>query len=315
MSHEDNASVVDLLSSSLCGGMAMLLQEDGEGNSPLYYAAQCANINCMKEIIGVVQDELQEEQVLSLIVNKNAEGLSSLHAAVFSGSTEALHVLTDWLLLCANSLADSASSDDGDDLTPEEQVKRHLCEAKDEKGRSLAHAAAATRNVQMTELLLTMGLDLFAVDRNRLGVIHWAVRGADLGNSTVEYVSYLADVGVDLTAKDCKNRTALHFAAYYGHRAVCELLIQTALLSVMSVDRQGWNSLHYAAASGSPALSSLLTMGDDANPASTKNRKRMTPLHVAVCKAQPEAFQQMMDFTSAEQIRCYFNSVDYRGVR
>jgi len=313
MSNEDNASVVDLLSSSLPGGMAMLVQEDEEGNSPVYYAARYANVNCMKEILGAVQDEMQEEEVLSVIISRNAEGLSALHSAVFSGCVESFQVLADWLLLCATAMADSSSSADGDEVAPEEQLKTYLADAKDGRNRTLLHAAASTRNVDMTEVLLSLGLDLFAVDKERLGVVHWAVRGADMSNATAEYVSYLGDLGVDLTSKDCKNRTALHFAAYYGHRQVCEILIETALLSVMAVDRQGWNSLHYAAASGSPALSSLLTMGDDANPASTKNRKRMTPLHVAVCKAQPVAFQQMMDFTSAEQIRCYYNAVDYRG--
>ena len=117
-----------------------------------------------------------------------------------------------------------------------------------------------------------------------------------------QYIEYLLDEDASVLLKDTCNRSALHYAAFYQHVNTCDFLTSNGIM-VMTPDRQGWNALHYAAATGAGALEVLLNVPESGiSVVGTKgNKKNMNPLHVAAKLGQEDAFGLLLDYLKPEE--------------
>lgn len=107
------------------------------------------------------------------------------------------------------------------------------------------------------------------------GDIHQAAKDGDL-----EKVKALLKDHPNLVfTKDSDGRTALHFASYYGHNDVVELLL-TNKAEIDAKDDNGRTALHYASATGHKNTAELLLAnGAELDLKDTENGD--TPLHLA----------------------------------
>ena len=104
-------------------------------------------------------------------------------------------------------------------------------------------------------------------------------------NGNIEAVKQHLDAGTDVNAKDVIKRTPLHYAAFYGHKVVAELLIAEGADVNAKNGLSGETPLHHAAYGGHKEIVELLIAnGADVNAKSeSKNRffKGRTPLDSA----------------------------------
>ena len=102
---------------------------------------------------------------------------------------------------------------------------------------------------------------------------------------------YLAD-GANVNAKDKRNKTPLHKAAYGGHREIAELLIDKGA-NVNAKDKNNETPLHAAAFYGRKEFAELL-IDKDAD-VSAKDKNDQTPLHVASNRKKTEVVKLLID--------------------
>ena len=102
---------------------------------------------------------------------------------------------------------------------------------------------------------------------------------------------YLAD-GANVNAKDKRNKTPLHNAAYGGHREIAELLIDKGA-NVNAKDKSNKTPLHAAALYGRKEFAELLiNKGADM---SAKDKYEQTPLHVASNRKKTGVVKLLID--------------------
>ena len=146
-------------------------------------------------------------------------------------------------------------------------------------------------------------------------MVHWAVMGkmhANLDSKICKYIEFLQEEDASVLLKDRHNRSTLHYAAFYQHVGACQLLTNNGLL-VMSTDRQGWNALHYAAATGPGALDYLLNVPENGiSVIQTKSKKGMNPLHVAAKYGQQEAFELLLEYVQPTEQKFLLASDSYK---
>lgn len=129
--------------------------------------------------------------------------------------------------------------------------------------------------------------------------LHQAARSGDLG--VVERkLQHGADEDVDVNEKDQLGRTPLHLAAWSGHNAVVQALVNFKQTDIHASAQDDMNALHFAALKGHCSCAeTLLQSGVKVN---SKNRKGMNALLLAAqhghkdmvelllhCKANPLA--------------------------
>ena len=102
---------------------------------------------------------------------------------------------------------------------------------------------------------------------------------------------YLAD-GANVNAKDKRNKTPLHKAAYGGHREIAELLIDKGA-NVNARDKNNETPLHAAAFYGRKEFAELL-IDKDAD-VSAKDKNEQTPLHVASNRKKTGVVKLLID--------------------
>ena len=94
----------------------------------------------------------------------------------------------------------------------------------------------------------------------------------------IEAVNQHLEVGADVNARENNKWTPLHYAAYYGHKVVAELLI-TEGADVNAKSDDGWTPLHDATSIGHKEIVELL-LAKGAN-VNAKNNYGNTPLDLA----------------------------------
>uniref|UniRef100_A0A2M4ACA0 Putative transient receptor potential channel pyrexia n=3 Tax=Anopheles triannulatus TaxID=58253 RepID=A0A2M4ACA0_9DIPT len=241
---------------------------------------------------------LQKIHVLKQCVHLGADvnfcdsnGLSALHLAAFSGSTECVaYLLSNGLdanlqpkwytpLHCAafgNSLS-TAELLIANGARLDIPTNKHQCE------ESLLHCAVRSNAVDCLRFFIKKGADVNSLHRNGTNAIHLA---ADLGHGQCLAVLLecpTADTNVRVRQGD-KQMTALHLAADEGNLdCVTQLLARGA--DVRARNHRGFSPLHLAARSGSTdCVEALLKLGGcDPNVIDFDER---TPLHTAVGKSE-----------------------------
>ncbi|KAM0719563.1 hypothetical protein Q7P37_003693 [Cladosporium fusiforme] len=97
--------------------------------------------------------------------------------------------------------------------------------------------------------------------RDKLGcsLIHFLSMG-----DCLDGVRLLLDAGFETGASDSQGWTALHWAAYYGHRELV-LLLLSYNVDKLRTDVQGWSAYHLASFTGASVIAKSLETTDDAN--------------------------------------------------
>ncbi|RUS17593.1 chitin synthase-domain-containing protein [Endogone sp. FLAS-F59071] len=164
------------------------------------------------------------------------------------------------------------------------QIVGYLCgipginlDLKDSDGESAIHHAAATGWVEVVDLLMRAGASIET--ENKVGTpififkqkLTPLVVAAYNGHSDV--CARLLDVGhAEINHRDSTGKTAIILAAYEGHTACVDVLIQRGV-DIDAQDQYGWTALMLAAYSGRMECSQLLVLNGADRFIRTANNK------------------------------------------
>ncbi|XP_035782739.1 transient receptor potential channel pyrexia-like isoform X3 [Anopheles albimanus] len=252
-----------------------------EKNICFLWAAFMQKIHLLKQCVDLGAD----------IFFCDSNGLSALHLAAFSGSTECTRYLLSngldanfqpkWYtpLHCAafgNSLSTA-------ELLIANGARLDIPTNKQQCEESLLHCAVRSNAIDCLRLFIAKGADVNSLHRNGTNAIHLA---ADLGHGhclAALLECPTADTNVRVRQGD-KQMTALHLAADEGNLDCVTLLLSKGA-DVQARNHRGFSPLHLAARSGSTdCVEALLKLGG-CDPNITDFDQR-TPLHTAVSKSE-----------------------------
>ncbi|XP_028163008.1 transient receptor potential channel pyrexia [Ostrinia furnacalis] len=234
---------------------------EAEKNVCLFWAAFLKLANLLPHLVDAGADPLYYD----------ALGLSPLHVAAFSGSTE-----------CASYLL-SCGSD------PNYMPR---CFAP-------LHCAAFGNSVQVANLLISHGASVHAAVKYvncEGGLLHCAVRA-----NSVECMKLFISHGVDVNQIEPGGTNAIHLAADLGMTQCLTILLETpgadANVRTRVGDRES-TALHLAADGGFvDCVDLLLSKGADAT---LKNHRGFTALHLAARAASLECVESLLRKGNAE---------------
>ena len=176
-------------------------------------------------------------------------------------------------------------------------------DARDHRGRTALHIAAARGNAALCEELLGRGANKSATDADGRTALHFA---AHCGERDV-VAAVLGDG--EAVAQDREGRTPLHYAVL-GRRGARERGVFMLLCRAAGIaDRRGRTPVHYAAALGSPALLRLLLRPDPDSDDSGSDREesdeeddeeRVSPSCFAMADAQGRTALHLAAASGAE---------------
>lgn len=156
----------------------------------------------------------------------------------------------------------------------------------DSFGRSVAFYAAVSETSACLEFLISKGFNLTMYDKHKMTPLLQAARFGRTHN--VEILIKEINGGQDATdiseatyqTLNRNRRSALHYAAYFGHAETCRLLINyhAPVESVEQLDKQ--TALHYAAKNGHLECVRILIEEGHANPEKADKYGR-SALHLA----------------------------------
>ncbi|XP_047994510.1 transient receptor potential channel pyrexia [Leguminivora glycinivorella] len=239
---------------------------------------------------------LKLSQLLPILVEAGADpiycdalGLSPLHVAAFSGSTECANFLLsrgvdpNYMPRCFAPLHCAAFGDSvqvanlliSRGASVHSAVKYVNCEG------GLLHCAVRANSVECLKLFISHGVDVNLIEPGGTNAIHLA---ADLG--MLQCLAILLDTpGADpkvRTRVGDRESTALHLAADGGFVECVDLLLSKGADASLK-NHRGFTALHLAARAASlECVESLLRQGKaDPNANDFDNR---TPLHAAIGK-------------------------------
>jgi ankyrin repeat protein len=116
---------------------------------------------------------------------------------------------------------------------------------RDDDGRTLLHAAAASGSTELATTLLERGASVDALESWRETPLFEAARG-----ESVEMIELLVRFKANVSARNLRGMTPLHAAARIGRSETVEALINAGA-DVDAADGNGWRPLHQAAWSNS----------------------------------------------------------------
>lgn len=100
--------------------------------------------------------------------------------------------------------------------------------------------------MEKVKSLLAKGADVLVRDRDGSTALHCAIGNIAFDRESLEMISYLVELGVDVNAKNDNIATALHYAAQYGHSKCLAYLIGRGV-DIDVKDKDGKTPLHFAA--------------------------------------------------------------------
>ncbi|CAH0549306.1 unnamed protein product [Brassicogethes aeneus] len=141
--------------------------------------------------------------------------------------------------------------------------------------RTALHVAAATGNIEMSNVLVSNGADINAQDINGYSPLMFAV-----DNNHPETAEFLINQGVDVNLRGSKdNRTALHVAAATGNVKMANVLVSNGA-DINAQDINGYWPLMFAFITNQTETAEfLINQGADVNLGGNKDKR--TVLHEA----------------------------------
>ncbi|CAH0044804.1 unnamed protein product, partial [Clonostachys solani] len=182
-------------------------------------------------------------------------------------------------------------------------------EHRDDEGRTALHSAVAAGDCQMVELLASYGADPTArISINGPTTLHTA----SLYVGRLDMTELLLRLGVDASAVDGYGRSPLWMARSVKEPVpIAKVLLESG--ASMEADRDGNTPLHDAASNGSLKLAEFLIVehGADVNAA---NRLGETPFHEAVGHINPREIVKLLVDHGAETTMTKSSSRTLLGV-
>lgn len=219
---------------------------DGDGNTPLHYAARSSDPG----VAALLRDAGADIDPL------NRDGVSPLGTACFSGNWRLARFLLERGAKpeppgAMPALLAAAGGDEDDPAGVQLLLKhRAKADARDRRGRGALHEAAFAGHTEIIGLLLGAGADVHARDDAQRTPFLEAARGGRL-----DALQALAVARPDVHAVDAQNRTALTLAclADAPSPALVRYLLDAGIDTTV-IDSDGRRALDHAAAAGRWAL-------------------------------------------------------------
>uniref|UniRef100_A0A1Y1NIQ2 Uncharacterized protein n=1 Tax=Photinus pyralis TaxID=7054 RepID=A0A1Y1NIQ2_PHOPY len=169
----------------------------------------------------------------------------------------------------------------------------------DNSGKTALHWAAIKGHLSVVNILLSYSADPNAADFNGMTILHYLSMRSD---GDAEIIAALLERGADVSKRDKKYRTVLHYAYYYStHKLSTQFLNNRIPLDdLLAVDVGGNSILHFAAYKGDEDIvQQLIALGVDVNITDAFQ----TPLHCASQEGHLDV------------VKClYFNNADLKIV-
>ena len=125
---------------------------------------------------------------------------------------------------------------------------------------------------------------------------------ASIGNR-VKAVEMLLRQGASAPVKDGNGRTALLWAAYYGHFEVVRVLIKHDRSLVQLADPDGRTAIHWSTKHESTRCLDLLLRAADAEVINAQDGEQVTALHWAVLCQHQEHVQHLLKVRALHEIK------------
>ncbi|KAL0221712.1 hypothetical protein RCL1_001566 [Eukaryota sp. TZLM3-RCL] len=190
-----------------------------------------------------------------------------------------------------------------------------LLSLTDSNSFSLLHISSHEGHIQVTELLLELGVDPNILTKDHLTPLHLACSSGQL--TTVEL---LLKSGSDPTLQDAKLFLPLHFACSNNHPPIVSLLLSSPEWChvINNYTSSKWAPLHYAVRYNYPEVCRiLLEKGADVD---TRKADLWASLHLAAANNLPSILSLLLSYealieartddgSTALHLACYFDSI------
>lgn len=190
---------------------------------------------------------------------RNAQGLSPIQMAFFSGQ----HAVVNVLLAAGPELDafEAAIVGDAKQLAARLDDDPELLTAYSTDGWTLLHLAPWAGQPETTRLLLERGADLAAVSTNALAnqPLNAAVAGPNAETRTA-CVRLLLEAGADVNNRQERGNTPLHTSAHLGETSTAEALLAHGADARLRSD-DGKSAADYAREGGHEELATRLEVG------------------------------------------------------
>jgi ankyrin repeat protein len=238
INQDDAQKVAEIISSYVI----MFNKERSVGETALYLAAKCVNMEILKMI-------------------------AAASSSVKKGRT-----------FCGNALTFAAHKNHGDMVNHLISIGANLDSKTYEFGRlTPLHKAISEGNLEIAETLISAGADINVLDKDGDSLLFYA-----LGKSGTDKLSFLFAKKIDVDyvfRKSKKGNTILIHSAAAGNAEYAKYLIDIGA-TVNDSNKYGMTALHYASDNGDIEIARMLIKAGANVNAFTKKYKS-TPLHVA----------------------------------
>ena len=197
-------------------------------------------------------------------------------------------VLLVAISLNAQEIFDAVGNNDLSKVKALVEKDGSLVHLKDAAGNTPLHQAAITGSVSISELLLSKGADINAINTQMNTPLHLAIQ-----NGKDEVSKYLIEKGADLTIQNIVKKTPLHLTVRHNRKAIAELLIAKGV-AIDARDDMGRTPLGLAAReTGNVDIAALLiSKGTDVNVRDVDN---WMPLNFAAWKGFNGIIELLLD--------------------